>query len=119
MKPFESIQQVFAIVFKGLQSQQFRQSRDPGVGCLYRHNDLKCAAGHLIPDDLYDQHMENQGFADLCEAFPDVQQLIPTDELQNFTAKLQSIHDSNTNPKEMEHDLRILARQHDLTVPLP
>jgi len=30
--------------------------------CLYRHGNLKCAIGHLIPDDMYVVNFENKSF---------------------------------------------------------
>lgn len=81
-----------------------REQGEPCVNehrnCVYRNSDgLKCAAGHLIPDDKYDPSFENTAvgsFSDNNE-YNKVTQLFFDMDYNNdnieLVSQLQSIHD--------------------------
>lgn len=50
-------QEIFDTVTKALLNQ-FQKCEDSEGKCKYRHEELKCAAGHLIPDELYNHEWE-------------------------------------------------------------
>ena len=56
-------QQVFDKIVKGLASQGWRKSVDENMDCKYRYEGLKCAAGWLIPDELYKPEIEGCRFS--------------------------------------------------------
>lgn len=72
-------QQAFDAALFGIRKQGYvrsvRSVNDRTRVCMYRHpgdSSIRCAAGHIIPDDVYDPKMENatirQIFNDnLCE----------------------------------------------------
>jgi len=69
----------------------------PSVGdndrCLYRGPDgLKCAAGHVIPDSMYSEAMENQGIVGVAEA-----NLLPVSLSTHIDliTRLQYLHDKS------------------------
>jgi hypothetical protein len=84
-------QELFNEVYRGLASQGFLQSLAPGsTACRYRGDDgAKCAAGHLIPDEAYDE------FAMECHI---------VSELDYFTSKY---------PQEAIELVRLLQTAHD------
>lgn len=52
-------QEMFTKVWRGLEAQKWEKSRADKIGCLYRGpNGMKCAAGHLIPDEKYKPKIE-------------------------------------------------------------
>lgn len=58
-------QEIFDKVYTEL-SKQGVPSVDPYGNCLYRGpNGTKCAVGHLIPDELYDEEMNKLAVDDL------------------------------------------------------
>jgi hypothetical protein len=67
----ENRQQLFEKMVTGLYLQGER-SVDI-TSCKYRFGCLKCAIGHLIPDELYDPKMEiDMGLKTLVQVFPDI-----------------------------------------------
>lgn len=70
----EAKQFAFDEVYKGLEAQGWRRSMSTtqyGV-CAYRgEGDRKCAAGHLIPDELYNKQLEGRTVQYMIE-FKDV-----------------------------------------------
>lgn len=86
-------QEIFDRIYLALYKQG-RPSVDESGNCLYRSkNGLKCAAGHIIPDELYHTEYEGTTF----ECLNDTINLLDFDREQvQLIASLQSIHDSNT-----------------------
>lgn len=85
-------QEVFDFVVSSI-VKQGRPSMD-GTRCRYRNTEgLKCAAGMLIPDDVYHPSMEGMGILKLSSQFKDV---IPNSIKYNMNliVELQSCHDS-------------------------
>lgn len=103
-------QEIFDLAFNGLRAQGFRQSAEEG-GCLYRGPDgLKCAIGHCIADSDYRSHFEGER-KDAFEAAG------VSGPLFAFACELQRAHDLSHGPKNMEHQLRGFAEEHNLTIP--
>ena len=59
----ETEQEVFDIIKSHLLRQ--KQKSVDKTTCKYRHGDLRCAAGVLIPDECYDISFENLVWAAL------------------------------------------------------
>lgn len=119
---YQSEQEIFDVVYRGLAGQGFKRSMAtlPGTlypGCSYRGNDgLKCAIGQLIPDDKYDPSFELGN--NVVEGNPNIREAagIP-DHLVSYASSLQQIHDSKETPIGMKYGLHSFAKAHNLTVP--
>ena len=94
-------QEVFDKVVTALRKQGRRSSMmqpHPEYGsqeiCRYRGpRGVKCAAGHLIPDELYDEEMEGKDWNSIVENWPSIAALnLPTDLVSEF----QYIHDHHS-----------------------
>lgn len=96
----ETEQEVFDIIKSHLLRQKQR-SLDKGT-CKYRHGDLRCAAGVLIPDECYDISFENLVWAALVKEkdFPQ--------QHYDLISSLQQLHDK-CDPIEWEEQLRAVA----------
>jgi hypothetical protein len=75
--------------------------------CKYRLGELKCAIGHLIPDELYEPEMEHGYIAKrLIQIFPDILPIFDKqtqDEglIDFLTSAQRKLHDDFTlNPKD-------------------
>ena len=101
----ETEQEVFDIIKSHLLRQKQR-SWDKGV-CKYRHGDLRCAAGVLIPDECYDISFENLVWANLVH-----QKDFPKQHY-NLISILQHIHDK-CEVDEWEDQLREVASYYGL-----
>lgn len=83
-------QQIFDIVLAGITAQN-AFARDNN-GCRYRtKNGLKCAAGMLIPDDIYQASMESLSVGVIGHKYD----LWP-EEFNLFVRRLQRMHDMHS-----------------------
>lgn len=96
-----SYKRIYKKVRAHLLSQNM-QSKFPEGPCAYKYNDLKCAVGCLIPDELYDAKMERTGIAYIVS---DVK--LPTFR-SKFLGDLQAIHDGR-GPANWEYYLNNFA----------
>lgn len=99
-------QEIFDKVANHLLTQN-QKSYERGRGGLYRFNGLKCAAGCLIPDDLYTLNMEGTrvcGLSFFHENFKNEIWMI---------RRLQSVHD-NLEPKNWKSELKFMCSEHNL-----
>jgi len=120
-------QQIFDNVYLGLMSQGFRQSvvtfniDTPHTHqmCKYRgEGGLKCAVGWLIPDDMYDDELEDCGGIRYNPPVIDLLKLVGiTEDQVEFLAELQRCHDINKDPREMQTMLNKIAECNNLTIP--
>jgi hypothetical protein len=118
-------QEIFNIVWIGLKSQDFRQSVNKYESCQYRSGNLKCAFGHLIPDELYDKGIEgftSDDFAkgDFRERFPELHEWYNSNfsfDEQKFIRQLQKTHDFCNYPSDMQTKLEKIAQVEDLSIP--
>lgn len=85
--------------------------------CLYRGpNGVKCAAGHLMPDKLYDKSWERQAICDLIHDY--TYEELFGDDVEDITLveELQNIHDSY-DVEEWEEYWKELADKWELVLP--
>jgi len=125
---YNTKQEIFDVVYRGLASQGFRQSvkstswSDTGPRCRYRSEVGKCAAGWLIPDEMYDPKFDG-GVCDGGGAIGNVyrmneavQKLFPQ-VLMSFVTSLQDHHDTAHDPVDMQRRLEATAQAFNLKVP--
>lgn len=88
-------------------------------GCAYRgKNGTKCAAGCLIPDELYKPEFENKTVSGLVKLDAAELPEFFTTELQ-LIACLQTVHDDDGNWKSsdtMRAELADVGRYHQLSI---
>ena len=81
--------------------------------CMYRSaHGLKCAAGCLIPDDVYHPDMEHQPFEDLPKQYAAIEAMFNGKAVQ-LIQDLQEIHDME-HPEDWEDALFTLATREGL-----
>lgn len=138
MNTQEAKQQLFDRAVAGLANQGFQQSLDETQDtCAYRGSEgMRCAMGHVLPDDKYRPEFEGKNAKDLMisHTVGDEPELTVYDLLQvpvsearqvdeheiiNFLYELQNCHDSvySLNAEGMKHELRRLADEHELRRP--
>lgn len=107
-------QQLFNDAFRGIASQDFRQSADKG-SCMYRGPEgLRCVLGHCIPDDEYDPHFEGAGVT----AEPRIGQILRNRYGQlsmEFLLDLQDTHDTSSTCNRAGFEQ--IARRYKLEIP--
>ena len=102
-------QEIFDKVARHLLTQN-KQSRNKELECLYRGEDgAMCAAGCLIPEDLYDVDMEGHSWKTTVDKFPEVN--VGHIEL---VQDLQNLHD-NGNVEGWPQRLKTIAVWHKLS----
>ena len=113
---------LFALRAQGAASTQ----TDPQTGeteCAYRgDNGCKCAAGHLIPDAMYDSSMERQSIAAILVNNPELKSTIEIDAEQIVLLRqLQVAHDRGLtkSTEAWERWMRGIAEEHGLTYTEP
>lgn len=105
-------QEIFDIVYKGLRSQKFERSMlSDGETCAYRGCNGKCAAGWIIPDELYKEEYEGNIIYNVIELSNFLGNKV------NFINRLQEIHDESEEPHIMKNKLKEFAEQYDLRIP--
>lgn len=72
--------------------------------CVYKHENLKCAAGCLISDEEYSNDFEGNMWSELVE-----QKLVP-DNHSELIERLQAIHD-NEFVYQWEYELNQLEKE--------
>lgn len=108
-------QQVFDYVLEKLREQGCQSKHIDR--CLYRGpNGLKCAAGHLIPDDEYDENMEDGLLKGSGSTF--CNSLVNSYFSQkgvniDLLARLQSVHDNYWDTRE--EAFQYVAKEFNLT----
>lgn len=101
-------QETFDTVVAALRKQGVH-SKD-GDLCVYRGpHGMKCAVGHLIPDEQYDQSFEKETVEAIYYKVPALAQ-----HDYNLLARLQSIHDCHP-PSEWEREWSCVADDFGLT----
>ena len=108
-------QEIFDKVYQGLKAQGFKQSLldGPGTICMYRgEGGMKCAAGQLIPDEVYNVSMEERGIVYNIDWFK--QNFSP--EALDFIRELQTIHDRSVTPETMKENLIEISRDAQVEV---
>jgi hypothetical protein len=107
---FKTAQEIFDHVAKSLLRQNEKSiiSENGGITCMYRSPDgLKCAAGHIIPDEAYESSMECHTVEKLEFFQHNYKEHMP------LLRALQVTHD-NYDPEDWKQYLLFLARCYDL-----
>lgn len=114
-------QEIFNKVWNGLKAQGFERSmavvdeEDTLKKCAYRgENGRKCAAGHLIPDELYKKEFEGNGAYRLRLLWDTLG--IKEKDISTIS-NLQQRHDDADSPAGMERSLRCFANKNNLSIP--
>ena len=98
-------QQVFDKIVKGLDSQNWQKSIGDFDRCYYRSGQLKCAAGWLIPDELYSTEMESQQFCRLLDrkliTLEDLGVTEDQEVVSNLVTACQMAHDCSNSKYDM------------------
>jgi len=127
-------QAIFDTVCEGLASQGFERSigsmqtqGESVLVCRYRSNEnhRKCAIGHLIPDDEYEERFEFSSTSDVLfelgvKRYTTFVAVNPTEESTNahvFLSELQYAHDKGATPAGMRHRLKAFAYSYQLALP--
>lgn len=106
-------QNTFNIVAAHLLKQKKQSIKEDGIICLYRGpNGLKCAAGALIPDELYNPKMEMSE----CTVPVVADVLTQCGHDPSFVSGLQWLHDQSF-PEEWEDELKSFAGRYNLELP--
>ena len=106
-----SAQDVFDTIVNHLRKRGERAFDENGT-CCYRLNNLKCAAGCLIPDENYDPMYENIRWEALTEM-----SRVPSSH-SSLIARLQDIHDEQL-PIIWEEHFRYVAKIFNLNYTTP
>jgi len=112
-------EEIFKKVVEGLAKQGFRQSVKPSVfglpTCSYRGVEgRKCAAGFLIPDEIYKPEFEGKNVLALQSVF---EGLGFTKRQVEFLHQLQFLHDTCLCPVDMKDAFRWLAKRLKVKMP--
>jgi hypothetical protein len=109
-------QEIFEKVLEGISSQGYKKSESITGRCMYRGpNGLKCAAGHLIPDEMYNPMMESKGIIYLINEFKMPNYFCSNSEL---IYKLQVWHDFYLDCISNAYDrLKEISEQYNVEIP--
>ncbi len=112
-----TIHEIANKVVLGLAGQGWRRSiRNEAFGslprCAYRGAEgMKCAVGHVIPDDVYTQSMETAKLWDVIRTL-DARGVLPfLADVRDLLSDLQFDHDLGENMRE---DVKKTLRMHNL-----
>jgi hypothetical protein len=100
-------QEIFDTVVLHL-AKQGKPAIDPKTNyCCYRINGLSCAAGCLIPDNLYHENMENISIFEILSGHGH-------DSVENLIRELQSAHDNSIKLQTLKLKLINIAKKFNL-----
>jgi hypothetical protein len=113
-----SKQAAFDLIVNNLRKQG-KQSYKEGIGCVYRHPEgLKCAIGHVMPDVLYNENMEEYSlWAEELGSVVDYLKVEYGFDDFDFWDGLQAIHD--IPQYKWEDRWKEFAQDHDLVYVAP
>jgi hypothetical protein len=96
----------------------------PYSGCKYRYGKLKCAIGHIILDEEYDENLEGFDVGGIWKEIPKSLESFAEDKPfsedsdlsseDDFLVKLQSCHDEADNENFYESYLSLLKKHLDM-----
>lgn len=113
-------QQIFDHIALALLKQGRSSVTSYGIGRyrLYMNADdpIRCAAGHEIPDSLYNPDMEGTMIYNVAEKYPEVLAAmdVTQDQVFGIVYALQSLHDSTLPENTWPERLKALAVTFDL-----
>ena len=119
----ELLQEIFDKVRDHLLRQNAKAVKytEGGGTCAYRgSNGTKCAAGVLIPDDLYHPRFEGKNVGELIDSEPELAESLGWDDerVATLVSDLQGVHD-NSEVAAWNHGLAYAAKRHGLYCPEP
>ncbi len=110
-------QEVFNRVWQNFVVEKAPQSKSEGYYCLYRGPDgKKCAAGLLIPDELYQPGFEKRRFSTLPY---NITGLVLSPDFVDYVQQAHDDPQESTFSTDIEARLRRLAAEFRLSVPEP
>lgn len=124
IQPIASNQEAFDRVWQHFVVEKGERSLSPRGQCRYRGSrGERCAAGVLIPDELYDEGMEDHGIIELLQYETDVDTTALQEYWRNvdpyLIGKMQWAHDDSCERfhEEFEGEMRDIAKDFGLVVP--
>lgn len=113
-KDFEKLsrQEIFDIIYLGLEKQGWRQSKDALGFCMLRIEEedgtvLHCAAGHILPEEtVLDKAACSSSWLGVCESIHE----------KDFILHCQVTHDTTRN-SDMQYKFHEIALHFNLTIP--
>lgn len=112
----KSNQEAFDIVYRHLLTQNIKAMEPAENGmCVYRgSNGTKCAVGVLIPDELYSESMEGEGYEGLMQ----ISEVSEYFEFINpdILIELQKVHD-DYSVNDWAKALEAVAHLYNLIIP--
>lgn len=114
-----TIQEVFDKAVRGLRDQGWRKASVGGDwisgACKYRTSSgLRCAIGHVIPDEKYSPKLEGRSAYDVAHHIGLVIEDMPSGFFLN---RLQECHDQALNRLDMHRRFRAFAARYGLEFP--
>lgn len=111
-------QDAYNKVLKAIRKQNYVQSEDPVTkNCVYRGlNNVRCAAGHLIPNSLYRKSMEGMNIDSLLVNFPIISEYFENVH-DDLLSELQSAHDNHLafGKQQWEFAMKKIANTYGLS----
>lgn len=115
MKKAQTMQQTFDKIIAGLSSQGFKQSMAEERCAYHGEQGMKCAIGHIIDDEYYDEGFESKGFdsREVRKALQDSGVCFNP----IFLNRVQIIHDLHRSPCTMIEAFKQMAPGFGLKLP--
>jgi hypothetical protein len=109
-------QELFDKIVKGLDAQEWRQSRDEyGVECLYlNERGDRCAVGHLLGDLAKDATVRGSVLDLVCSGILEMSK-----ETEGFLCLVQALHDRADEYSNLKESFQRFAWENDLKWNLP
>lgn len=108
-------QRIFDYVVMKLAEQGKRSIGGIEGNCKYRgKNGLKCAAGHMIPDHLYNPTMDDGNGLRIKTLLGEDGGLNYLEPYADLLNDLQRVHDGCNNPQDFRFYLKYIAEKHGL-----
>lgn len=115
-------QDAFDKVLKAIRKQNYVQSEDPLTeSCVYRGpNKVRCAAGHLLPNNLYRKSMEGKSISSVLMNFSSIGDYFSNVD-DGLLSELQSAHDANlgSGKHAWESRMKQIAKYYNLVYTEP
>lgn len=106
-------QELFDIIVSHLRKQGKQALNEDGE-CVYRTPDgLKCAAGCLIPDELYQGRFEGTGVTNVADILQKHSALLAEELVDAIVLIMQRVHDSKV-PELWELEFQRVAHENGL-----
>jgi hypothetical protein len=109
-----TLQEMFNLAYKGLESQNWQKSLGPTNRCLYLTAvGLKCAIGHTIPG--IETYTRERWFVRDVSIIPP--KILDTEATALELVWLQRAHDWSKSPEDCKARLEAFAEEYQLSIP--